>query len=77
MSDTPAPAIDNKKESEESFAIIKALVTETELLMPKIADGNKSAARNARNNLNSIKKNITPLRQNILEIVKSFKKSKV
>jgi archaellum component FlaC len=69
MSETP----DYKTTVNELFTSIKNLVTETEVLIPKIMEGNKSAARNARNNFNGIKKSITPIRQAIQEIIKPSK----
>lgn len=62
-----------KQEVTESFTRVKDLVTEIEGLIPKVLEGNKSAARKARGSLNSLKKNITPLRKNIQEIVKPSK----
>jgi hypothetical protein len=71
---TPANGvIDNKTTMNQLFTAIKELVTETETLLPKILEGNKSAARNARNNFNAIKKSITPIRQAIQEIIKPSK----
>lgn len=71
MSETPTT--DHKKEVVDCLDRIKALVLEIDTLMPKILEGTKSSARTARNNLNSIKKIITPMRQNIQEIVKPSK----
>ncbi|CAK0748307.1 hypothetical protein CCP1ISM_20021 [Azospirillaceae bacterium] len=64
---------DVKQEVSEAFTRVKDLVTEIDGLLPKILEGNKSAARKARGSLNSLKKNITPLRKNIQEIIKPSK----
>lgn len=64
---------DIKKEISESFIRIKELVTEIDLLLPKALEGNKSAVRKTRVSLNSLKKNIVPLRKNIQEIIKPSK----
>lgn len=64
---------DIKKEVSESFIRIKELVTEIDLLLPKALEGNKSAVRKTRVSLNSLKKNIVPLRKNIQEIIKPSK----
>lgn len=73
MSNTTETPITEDNEVVESFTRLKELVAEIEVLIPKVIEKNKSAARNARNNLNSIKKLITPLRSSIQEIVKPSK----
>jgi len=62
-----------KNEVNTAIAAIKELVSEIESHIPNVIAGNKTAARKARNNLNSLKKYITPLRKNIQEIVKPSK----
>lgn len=52
------------------IAKLKELIETVEADTPKGIEGNKQAARRARNALNEIKKLCTPLRQDIQEAVK-------